>query len=138
MQPLAQWNPTARSFPVATHGASARPALGEHGTGRTLFTSEVVEIGDWRCGGETCGWAADAVGTSHEVQVVRRGAYARARDGDVSLIHSGVAVFSNPGEEVRIAHPVAGGDARSIFRVSGSGLRAIAAHDPGAEDSPPR
>jgi AraC-type DNA-binding domain-containing proteins len=95
-----------------------------------LLASDLVEIRDSRCHGETGhGWTVGAVGTSYEVQVIRHGAYARAVHGAVTLVHSGLAVFSNPGDEVCVAHPVAGGDACSIFRLSSVGLSAIAGHE---------
>lgn len=129
--------PPSRPAPAATLHGCIRGGFGEHGSGRTLLTSDLVEILDARCRGETGrGWSAAAPTSAHEVQVIRHGAYARSLNGRVTLVHSGVAVFGNPGDEVCIAHPVAGGDARSIFRVSPDGLRAIAGDDADDRGSP--
>lgn len=115
----------------------ARSVPGEHGRGRILFATDLVEVSDSRCSGDSeRRWSSAATSTAHEVQVVRRGAYAREVRGAVTLVHAGLAVFTNPGDEVRIAHPVTGGDACSIFRISAAGLEAVGAAE--SDDDPER
>ncbi|HUR96248.1 MAG TPA: AraC family transcriptional regulator [Gemmatimonadales bacterium] len=101
------------------------PALPESCSRPTaLFRGEFFAIDDWRCAGEdTPGrrqeWAPDDC-----VVVTRRGAWELESEGETRLADPLTATLWNRGA-YRVRHPVSGGDACTIFRLTASGRRAV-------------
>jgi AraC-like DNA-binding protein len=73
---------------------------------------------------------------AHEVVVPRRGVFVFRVEGRSVVADPATAAFLHPAECYRVRHPVAGGDAGSVFRFGPAGVAALLAeHDPAAADS---
>ena len=103
-------------------GASALPEFCSRLT--PLFAGELFAVDDWRCAGtDTPGrheeWSHDDC-----VVVTRRGAWELETDGEPRRADTMTAVLWNRGA-YRVRHPVGGGDACTVFRLTAAGARAF-------------
>lgn len=102
---------------------------------RRRFRGTSVSLYEWQCAGHGPRRPGEEWGDAHEVVVPRRGAFQWEIAGERVLADPGTATFLHPAEPYRVRHPLAGGDAGSIFRLAPSAVRdLVAEHDPGAAD----
>lgn len=93
---------------------------------RTLYRSDVFDIGDFRCAAPRSRSSAQELADAFELVFLRRGAF-EARVGDRRVVLSPLHGFIlSPGRTYEISHPVDGGDECTVFRFSATGWEAIA------------
>lgn len=101
-----------------------------------LFTGPYGVLLDWRCAGHDGARVEEEINATHSVVVTRRGAFHRASGGGEDLMTPASASFWNAGQAYRISHPVAGGDACTVVRLSVAAARTLLRDvDPRAADA---
>ena len=109
--------------------ATAGPVMRPHYRGAS------VSLYDWHCAGHAPAHPDEEWSDAHEVVVPRRGVFEWRMAGERHLADPGTATFFNPEESYRVRHPVPGGDAGSVFRLTPAGTRALVEEfDPAAAD----
>lgn len=102
---------------------------------RRRFRGASVSLYDWSCAGHEPSRPEEEWADGYEVVVARRGAFQWEIAGEQVPADAGTATFFHPAEPYRVRHPVAGGDAGSVFQVGRTGLAALLEeHDPAAAD----
>ncbi len=102
---------------------------------RARFRGASVSLYEWHCAGHGPAHPVEECGDAHEVVIPKRGAFQWEMAGERVLADPGTATFLHPAEPYRVRHPLAGGDAGSIFRLAPSGVaELVAEHDPAAAD----
>lgn len=114
----------------------APPATGPAGpVMRPRYHGSSVSLYEWRCGGHGPAHPSEEWSEAHEVVIPRRGAFEWRMGGERHLADPGTATFFNPEDSYRVRHPVAGGDAGSVFRLAPECVRSLLEeHDPVAAD----
>jgi len=104
---------------------------------RDRYRGSAVSLYEWHCGGHGPAHPAEEWADAHEVVIPRRGAFEWQIAGARILADPGSATFFHPTEPYRVRHPLPGGDAGSVFRLTPDGVRALVGeHDPGAAELP--
>jgi AraC family transcriptional regulator len=104
---------------------------------RQRYRGASVSLYEWQCGGHGPAHPAEEWSDAHEVVIPRRGAFEWLSGGERHLADPGTATFFHPDESYRVRHPLPGGDAGGVFRLTASGARALLEeHDPAASDRP--
>lgn len=106
-------------------GASPRFPILAQPVVRRRFASESVSLHEWHCAGHESAHAAEEWTDAYEVVVPRRGAFQWEVRGERVLADPGTATFVHPDEPYRVRHPVPGGDAGSVFRLTRIGAAAL-------------
>ena len=92
---------------------------------RGRYRGATVSLYEWHCSGHPPDHPAEEWTEAHEVVVPRRGAFEWQVAGLRVLADPGAATFFHPDEPYRVRHPVPGGDAGSVFRLTDDGVRAL-------------
>jgi AraC-like DNA-binding protein len=92
-----------------------------------LFQCDTFAIDSWRCVGEDTPERHEEWSPEDRVVVTRRGAWELAVKGKSVRADPVTAILWNRGP-YRVRHPVGGGDACTVFRLTASGARAMHEH----------
>jgi AraC-like DNA-binding protein len=107
---------------------------------RTLYRSETVFIGDYRCRPRCPDRAGEEFSTTHDIGLVRGGVFVRhnSRRRNVT-IDANQAIFFNRHEPYAVSHPLPGGDDCTVLTVAPDTLREMLERlDPSARERPER
>jgi len=104
---------------------------------RTLFSSRLIHILDYRCAGhDTVG---EEIPQNFEIVLPRAGAYQRRDAYGTVLADPNLILFSNAGEPYEITHPAKGKDSSTVFLFAPALLiEIIQMFNPGIENTPHR
>jgi AraC family transcriptional regulator len=104
---------------------------------RSRYRGPTVSLYEWHCGGHGAAHPVEEWADAHEVVIPRRGAFEWQIAGARVLADPGSATFLHPAEPYRVRHPLPGGDAGSVFRLTPDGVRALVGeHDRAAAERP--
>lgn len=131
---------------MAEHTASASnhehgPTLGEAPTellSRSLLhRSASVALYDVRCRSGACSAGPEELSSAHHLVFPRHGVFIRHVRGEAVLADVNHALFFQPGETHRVAHPCRGGDDCTVLAFAGELMReAVQRHAPRKVDAP--
>lgn len=88
---------------------SARYA-GLPGSGRCLVHAAGLDVFEGRCGLDRTGFTRPSYESAHRLTLIRSGAFLVRVNGQESFVDCRAAVFTHPGDELRLAHPLGCGD----------------------------
>ena len=83
---------------------------GRPGTGRCLGHLDGMRLFEARCGLDGRRFSRPAYEPFHRLVLPRSGAYLLQLNGQETLVDSGGAILVRAGDELRVAHPLGGGD----------------------------
>ncbi len=89
------------------------------GTGRGLACAAGLEAVEIRCLEDRAGWTEPVVETTHRVFIARSGGYLRRLNGVSTFVDATNVLVTRPGDEIRMAHPLGGGDTGTVVELTG-------------------
>jgi AraC-like DNA-binding protein len=80
------------------------------GSGRCLAHAAGLDVFEGRCGLDKTAFTPASYEYAHRLTLIRSGAFLVRVNGQESFVDCGSAVFTHPGDELRLAHPLGCGD----------------------------